>query len=123
MQFHAGQALDLVDSRQRLLGTVQVDSVKGTLVSGRFGAGAGFAEVAELFHRFDEAVDAQALVIVDKLDRGIAALGLQLRIPGSTVSECVHDVQIYADRNFSCRVTVPVATNGPQGPAASRKTA
>ena len=103
MPCHAGQILEIIDAQKRLIGIVEVENVQKELVCGRFSPRAAFTQVAELFAAFDEAVAEQALGVVDELDAGIEALGLQLWWPSENRAEPIRDVQIYADGAFSCR--------------------
>lgn len=100
------QKLQLIDATQRNIGEVKIDSKVDQLLTGEFAPAPTFILVEELFHQFEEAVDAQALGIVDQLDKEIAALGLQLYSPEHRQSIKIHDVQIWSDGGFSCRVLV-----------------
>lgn len=121
MQLNVGQVLEIIDGQQRLLGTVQVERLQGNLLCGQFRAAAGFADVAELFRQFDEAVNVQALAVLDEIDAAIAALGLQLRLSDSLRTCPIHDVQIYADGAFSCRCPVEIPGNGEPQSASKRR--
>lgn len=101
-----GQKLQLIDDKQRSVGKVRIDSQVDQLLTGEFVSGTTFSLVEELFHQFEEAVDVQALGIVDQLDKQIAALGLQLYSPEHGQSIKIHDVQIWRDGGFSCRLLI-----------------
>lgn len=97
MQPNKGQTFHLVDAEQRQLGQIAVEDRKDRLVFGRFAPGPAFPNVERLFRDFEEAVDAQALGVVDDLDAAIARLGLMLRSTDGSDSVEVHDVQIWSD--------------------------
>jgi len=99
------QTLQLVDAKGRKIGTVTIDSKIDQLLTGEFIPDPGFSRVEELFQKFEEAVNVQAFSIVDKLDKQIADLGLQLYSPEHGQSIKIHDVQIWSDGGFSCRLT------------------
>ncbi len=104
----------LLDKQQRLLGRLTVDQVERDLLSGTFSAEPAFQEVALLFRAFEEAVDLQALRVVDELDHTIAALGLHLWHPTDNTARPIHDVQIWSDGGMTCRLTdaPPTPANG-----------
>ncbi len=60
--------------------------------------------MAPVFQEFEEAVNGQDLGVVERLDSGIAALGLHLRSPEGSLLTDVHDVQIWSDGGISCRI-------------------
>jgi hypothetical protein len=60
--------------------------------------------VRQLFQEFEEAVNLQALSVIDELDTAITALGLHLQTPRDSQRLEVHDVQIWSDGSITCRV-------------------
>jgi len=108
------QTLQLIDTKRRNIGEVRIDSKVDQLVTGEFAPGPNFLLVEELFQNFEEAVNVQALSVVDQLDEQIAALGLQLYSPEHGQSIKIYDVQIWRDGGFSCRLTSDLvrAVNG-----------
>jgi hypothetical protein len=103
MQLRADQKIVLRDSQQRPLGQIAVERTENDLVFGQFEPGAGFPAVASLFHDFEEAVNLQALAVVDQLDAVIASLGLYLCSPDGSNCLDIHDVQIGSDGSISFR--------------------
>lgn len=99
------QALQLTDGQRRNIGEVQIDSQEDQLLTGEFAPGPDFSRVEELFQQFEEAVNVQALGVVDRLGEQIAALGLQLYSPEQRQSVKIHDVQLWSDGGFSCQLT------------------
>ena len=77
-----GQALELLDKQQQSLGRMTLEDREGDLLLGRFAPGPDFPAVEPLFREFEEAANAQALCVVEKLDAAIAALSLSLREAG-----------------------------------------
>src|SRR5437899_438739 len=104
MQLQAGLLLHLRDSKQREMGQLTVERQEGDLLFAKFAPGPAFALVESLFHDFEEAVNGQALGVVDELDAAIAALGLHLLLPDGSPSLDVHDVQIWSDGGMTCRL-------------------
>jgi len=80
MQKHAKHIVDLVDAKQRQIGQMQIERQEDDLLVGTFVSGPAFPSVEQLFRDFEEAVDVQALHVIDELDDAIAILGL--RLPG-----------------------------------------
>lgn len=99
------QLLQLVDAKRRNIGKVKIDNQEDHLLTGEFVPGPIFALVKEIFQKFEDAVNVQALSIVDQLDQQIAAFGLQLYAPDHGQSIKIHDVQIWSDGGFSCQLT------------------
>jgi hypothetical protein len=114
MQLRAGQAFLIVDREQKPIGEIALERGEGNLLFGKFRPGPAFPAVAHLFRAFEEAVNSQALPIVDELDSAIAALGLQLRSVEDASGIEIHDVQIWSDDAMTCRTSGPalVAANG-----------
>ena len=114
MQLQTGQVLELRDAQQRLLGRVTLKNREDDLLSGHFVPGPAFSSVERLFRDFEEAVNAQALGALDKLDAAIAALGLRLAVAGNGDEVGVEDVQIWSDGGVTCRLSsrVPAGVNG-----------
>lgn len=97
MQVITGQTFQMVDAKQRVLGQVLIeDNKEDGLILGKFVPGPAFAETAWLFRKFEQAVDSQALGIVDELDSAIADLGLELRPMAGSGKIRVRDVQIWS---------------------------
>src|SRR5258708_5330073 len=115
MQLCVGQTLSLVDGQNRPVGRITVEQQDADLLCGRFHADAGFAAVEPLFRAFEEAVNSQALSLVDELDRTIASMGFQLQPAGGEPTVPISDVQIWSDGGVSCRLRdTPMALlNGP----------
>ena len=103
--FNFEQTLHIVDNKRRQIGQVTVENHGDHLIMGKFAPGPNFSRVEELFQKFEEAVNVQALSIVDQLDKQIAALGLQLYSPDHGQSIKSHDAQIWSDGGFSCQLT------------------
>ena len=93
MQLQTGQTLSLLDAQQRPLGQITLERSDGELLFGKFEPGPAFPVVEPLFRKFEEAADAQALGVVEELDRAIAALGLHLRTSAGSQRLPIHDVQ------------------------------
>jgi hypothetical protein len=77
----AEPTLYLMDAQQRRIGKVTIEQIVDNLLFGAFAPGPDFSAVADLFQQFEEAVNAQALSVVDELGADIAALGLRLCSP------------------------------------------
>lgn len=107
MQLCAEQIVDLVDIHQRQIGQIRIERQEEDLVVGTFLPGSDFSCIAQLFRDFEEAVDSQALHVVDELDAKIAAVELQLRCPNLPDSIAIRDVQIWSDSSFTCRLCDP----------------
>ncbi len=114
MQPSAGQEFHLLDAQLRSLGQVMIERRADQLLFGQFVAAPAFATVVHLFRDFEEAVNLQALSVVDELDRAITALGLHLRSTDGSQSLAIHDVQIWSGGRMSCRLgsPTPAAVNG-----------
>lgn len=104
MQLQAEQIVYLVDRQGQQMGEIEIERREGTLIFGRFVPGPAFATMQHLFQAFEEAVNLQALGIVDELDTTIAALGLQVHAPGDSQYTQAHDVQIWSDGSITYRV-------------------
>lgn len=107
MQLHAGRTIDLIDGEGQQVGQIVIERSEDDLVFGKFMPGPAFPAVQHLFREFEEAVDLQALSVVDELDAAIAALGLHLRSPDSLQRAEIRDVQIWSDGGITCRVGSP----------------
>lgn len=114
MAIRLDQKMDLFDSNHHRLGKIAIERIEGNLLSGTFEPGSAFATVERLFRQFEEAVDVQALGVVEKLDSAIASLGLYLVPPEGTGAFAIHDVQIWSDRGISLRIRDP-GKNGQSG--------
>jgi hypothetical protein len=97
--------LSLIDYQQRQIGQIKPESLTNDLLEGLFIPGPDFAAVAPLFQRFEDAVNAQALHVVDQIDGQIAELNMLLSVPDHSQSVNVHDVQIWSSGSFSCRLS------------------
>jgi hypothetical protein len=108
-----GTTQQIVDRQSRDVGAIRVEQVDGDLVLGRFVAGAEYAEFAPVFAKFEEAVDANALSLVDAIDHEITEFGLRLNMPGD-LPIAIHDVQIWRDGgiSFRCKSLPAIHLNG-----------
>ena len=104
MQQYPEQIIDLLDSQQRQIGQMRVESQEDDLLVGTFVPGPAFPRVEQLFRDFEEAVNAQALHVIDDLDAAIAALGLHLCWPDAREPIAIQDVQIWSDGGMTCRL-------------------
>jgi hypothetical protein len=104
MKEFAEDLLHVIDADQRRLGTIKLEQIDDGLLFGAFTPGPDFPAVAAMFQKFEQAVNAQALSVVDKLDAEIAALGLRLCLSNKIECIKIHDVQIWSDGNFTCRL-------------------
>jgi hypothetical protein len=104
MQLHSAQTVDLVDAEQRQIGKIQVERQEDDLIFGTFLPGPAFSSVEQLSREFGEAVDLQALHVIDDLDAAIATLGLHLRCPEVMEPIAIHDVQIGSNGSITCRL-------------------
>lgn len=104
MQLQSAQVVQLIDQQGHAIGQIEIERREENLIFGRFTPDSAFSTVQHLFQKFEEAVDTQALSVVDELDTAIAALGLNVRTPEG--SQCIeaHDVQIWSDGSITCRV-------------------
>lgn len=104
MQLQNRQIVHLVDPQGHEVGQIEIERTEDTLIFGRFVPGPAFSSVQHLFQAFEEAVDVQALNIVEEFEAAIAALGLRLYTPGD--SQCIetHNIQIWSDGGVTCRV-------------------
>ncbi len=93
----------LIDAEQRWIGEVEIDHITHNLIFGAFVPGPDFPAVAEIFQKFEAAVNVQALSVVDELDAEIATLGLRLCLPDKTQCVNVYDIQIWHDGTITCR--------------------
>jgi hypothetical protein len=105
MQLQVEQVVQLVDQKGQQIGQIEIERREENLIFGRFVPGPAFATVRPLFQKFEEAVNLQALSMVDELDTTIAALALHVQLPGG--SQCVeaHDIQIWSDGSVTYRVS------------------
>jgi hypothetical protein len=99
----------LFDKSGRRLGSVRVAGVRSNTLTGTFTEAPLFASVSNVFRRFEELVESNALAVLPDAEREIAALGLVLR---ADTDLPISDVQIYSDGGFSCRVSVDPLRNG-----------
>ncbi len=104
MPQHAKPIVDLLDVQQQHIGQMRIERQEDDLLVGTFVPGPAFPSVEQLFRDFEEAVDVQALHVVDELDAAIAALGLHLRWPGTSEPMAIQDVQIWSDGAITCRL-------------------
>jgi hypothetical protein len=102
MLLRAKETLELVDGSQRALGQIEIEREDAGLVVGEFIPEPAFSAVQPLFREYEEAVNVQALSVVDSLDTKIDQLGLCVTLPdGEKVA--IHDVQIWSDGGISFR--------------------
>ena len=104
MQKQVEQVVQLVDRQGQQLGQIEIERREENLIFGRFVPGPVFSTVQLLFQEFEEAVNLQALSVIDELDTAIAALGLQVHTPGASQHIEVHDVQIWSDGDITYRL-------------------
>ena len=104
MQLQVEQVVHLVDRQGQQIGQIEIERREENLIFGRFVPGPAFSTVRHLFQKFEEAVNLQALSVIDELDTAIAALGLHLQTPGDLQRIEAHDVQIWSDGSITCRV-------------------
>ena len=115
MQLHAEQTVHLIDAEGRQVGQIVIERSEDKLVFGKFTPGPTFPAVQHLFREFEEAVDLQALSVVDELDAAIDALGLHLRSPDGSQRVEIHDVQIWSDGGITCRLGGPTLSTVDRG--------
>ena len=125
MVLHSEQVADLIDRQGRAIGRITVTHHESSRIFGKFAPGPDFSAVERLFQDFEEAVELQALSVVDELDREIAALGLGLRLPGKSQRAEVHDVQIWGDGEitFEMRDVTVAPIGGARSAAETPRTA
>lgn len=104
MQLQVKQIVHLVDRQGQQIGQIEIERREENLIFGRFVPGPAFSTVQPLFQEFEEAVNLQALSMVDELDTAIAALGLHVQTPGALQRIEAHDVQIWSDGSVTYRV-------------------
>ncbi len=115
MQSELEPVLPILDGQQRPVGQLCLERREGDLLVGKFLPGPAFPAVESLFRAFEEAVDSQALGMVDELDASIAALGLHLTSPRDGQRLPIRDVQIWRDGGITCRLGVAgTEVNGSQ---------
>lgn len=103
MVVRPGLLLHLLDAQGRRLGAVTVERVENGLLYGQFLADPAFVTVEPLFRAYEEAVNHNALGVVDDRDADIAVLGLQLDLADDHDKLAIHDVQIWSDGAITCR--------------------
>ena len=104
MQVRTAQIVDLVDARQRQIGKIRIERQEEDLIFGTFSPGPAFSSVKQLFREFEEAVDVQALHVIDDLDTTIDTLGLHLRCLEVMEPIQIRDVQIWSNGSITCRI-------------------
>ena len=104
MQLQINQVVHLVDRQEQQLGQIEIERREENLIFGQFVPGPAFSTVRPLFQEFEEAVNLQALSVIDELDTAIAALGLHLLTPRDSQRIEAHDVQIWSDGSITCKV-------------------
>ena len=104
MQLQVEQVVYLVDRQGEQMGQIEIERREENLIFGRFVPGPAFSAVGHLFQKFEEAVNLQALSVIDELDTAIAVLGLHLQTPGDSQRLEVHDVQIWSDGSITYQV-------------------
>lgn len=111
MQLQAQQIVSLVNTEKRLLGQVVIERSEDGRCFGSFTPRPAFSVVQPLFRDFEEAVNLQALRLVDELDKAIRALGLHLCLPDGSQRLAVDDVQIWSDGKISFKVDSPAPSH------------
>ena len=104
MELQVEQVVQLVDRQGQQLGQIEIERREENLIFGRFIPALAFSTVQPLFAEFEDAVNLQALSVIDELDTALAALGLHLQTPGDLQRIEAHDVQIWSDGSITCRV-------------------
>jgi hypothetical protein len=87
----------------RHLGQVRAFSVYADRILGEFAPGPDYPAVEPLFLYFEELANDQILSLIDDAMAEIDALEIIARVAEGEVA--VHDVQIYSDGGFSCRLS------------------
>ena len=111
MQLQAKQTIDLVTAEKRLLGQVVIERSEGDCFLGSFTPRSAFSVAQPLFRDFEEAVNLQALSVVDDLDKAIRALGLHICLSDDSQPVAVEDVQIWSDGKISFKVDSPTLSH------------
>jgi hypothetical protein len=121
MPLQAEHVVQLVDRQGQHLGQITIEQIEADLVRGQFLPGPAFPSVQHLFQAFEEAVDMQALSVIDELDAAIARLGLCVSLSSDGQWMEVHDVQIWSDGSITCRIgsATVSAQNGELGKRSS----
>ena len=104
MQLQVEQVVHLVDRQEQQIGQIEIERREENLIFGRFVPGPASSTVQPLFQKFEEAVNLQALSVIDELDAAIATLGLHLHPPRESQHIEAHDVQIWSDGSITCWV-------------------
>jgi hypothetical protein len=104
MELKTHKRIEIRDSQQRRIGQITIEQREEALLQGQFTPGPDFPVVEHLFREFEEAVDAQALRVVDQLDTAISALGLHFSLRDGSRHLAVHDVQIWRDGGMTCQL-------------------
>jgi hypothetical protein len=121
MQLQAKQTVYLVTAEKRPIGQIVIERSEEDCFFGSFTPRSAFSVVQPLFRDFEEAVNLQALSVVDELDNAIRALGLHIRLADDSQHVAVDDVQIWSDGRISFRVDSPTPSRA--GPPAARTAA
>jgi hypothetical protein len=64
----AEHTFHLLDATQRWLGEIEIEQSADNLIFGAFTPGPDFLTVADMFQKFEDAVNVQALSVVDELE-------------------------------------------------------
>lgn len=104
MSQHVGHIVELIDAEHQQIGQMHIERQEEDLLWGTFVPGPAFPNVAQLFQKFEAAVEVQALHVIETLDVAIAALGLHLQRPTARTPIAVQDVQIWSDGTITCRL-------------------
>lgn len=96
--------LGVSDAAGRDLGMVEVESITDGLVVGEFIPGPDYNQVEPVFREFAEMVEAFSLHHIDRAADAIGRIGVTIRAHPTRPPVAVHDVQIYSDGGFSCRL-------------------
>jgi hypothetical protein len=87
-------------------GSVEIEEVADGLILGDFTPGPDYSTVQPIFRHFSDVVEQQSFSYLDAVQESIEAIGIVIRFEGEDTDVPVHDVQIYTDGAFSCRLPV-----------------
>jgi hypothetical protein len=102
MSLPTSNTLELLDARHQPLGQIVVARNDQGLFVGDFTPNERFSALQSLFRDYEEAVNVQALSVVDLLDTQIAQLDLQVALPDG-LRAAITDVQIWSDGAITFR--------------------
>ncbi len=98
------QTVDLVTAEEQQIGQIVIERREEDLFFGSFSPSSAFPPVQPLFRDFEEAVNLQALSVIDELDAAIRALGLHVCLLDDSQYIAANDVQIWRDGSISFKV-------------------